>query len=392
MKKYYLLLLILPLLFSCSSTSKIEVKNYEIYPYIDENGEFIKPLNTSVTLTSYKKYNASSYIDLCSKVEKTIWDVHYLVDAYKTYQDINGIATVNSYYGKGPLKVDSALIELLDISFTVSELTNGLFNPTLGCLIDTWKPYFDEGKIYSSIPSESEISSAKEKCIPYNLLREYILLDKENSTITFNKYNDFEEIKINLGAISKGFALEKVGDILTTDSFILSSGSSSLKCIGKCPYQERDYYIVSLIAPSLRIPDDQGEYPSYQTLINIKINEGENLSTSGDYEKFIINNGQVYSHILDPNSGYSSSLFSEISLVSSLPADILDGLSTALMNTKSKEEASKMIDVFQNEYNEEISYAFIIRNSSKYELYLSESYNQRILQKNNSIIHSMEVI
>lgn len=392
MNKKSLFLLIIPLLFSCAPKKEIEVKKFEIYPRIIESGEFISPLNTEVSLTSYLKYNASTYQEICKNVENTIWNMHYIVDSYRTYENIDGIESLNNYYGKGALKVDPLLINLLDTSFTVCELTKGLFNPTLGCLIDTWKPYFDSGKVYSSIPSEEEINKVKNSYIPYNLLREYIVLDSKNSTVTFNKYNEEEEIRINLGAISKGFALEEVSKVLPQDPFILSSGSSSIKCLSKCPYQERDYYIVSLTAPFLKIPDETGDYPSYQSLMNIKIFEDENLSTSGDYEKFIISDGKIYSHILNPVTGYSSCLFSEISLVSSLSADILDGLSTALMNTNSLDEATKMISLFEDIYEKEISYAFITRKNSQFDIYLSSSYNKRILQKNNSIIDQMNTI
>ena len=154
MNKKSLFLLIIPLLFSCAPKKEIEVKKFEIYLRIIESGEFISPLNTEVSLTSYLKYNASTYQEICKNVENTIWNMHYIVDSYRTYENIDGIESLNNYYGKGALKVDPLLINLLDTSFTVCELTKGLFNPTLGCLIDTWKPYFDSGKVYSSIRSE----------------------------------------------------------------------------------------------------------------------------------------------------------------------------------------------------------------------------------------------
>ena len=61
MNKKSLFLLIIPLLFSCAPKKEIEVKKFEIYPRIIESGEFISPLNTEVSLTSYLKYNPSTY-------------------------------------------------------------------------------------------------------------------------------------------------------------------------------------------------------------------------------------------------------------------------------------------------------------------------------------------
>ena len=62
------------------------------------------------------------------------------------------------------------------------------------------------------------------------------------------------------------------------------------------------------------------------------------------------------------------------------------------MNTNSLEEATKMISLFENIYKKEISYAFITRKNSQFDIYLSSSYNKRILQKNNSIIDQMNTI
>ena len=390
MNRKLCLLLVIPMIFACAPAETISKKGITHYApcFIATNGEVIFPLNTTVDMTSYIKYDEKKQNEIFSLFDYEIKKVHFYSDAYHDYEDVIGIKRINENYGKERLFVDPSLITLIDNAIKVSEYTKGKFNLTLGCLIDVWKDKFENDEIYQYPPSKSLISESKEKVIPYNELRDYIILDKDKSSIEFRTYKDFDQIKINLGAISKGFALQEAGEVLPSDSFILSAGSSSLKFIGEYPDPSRKNYLIDLIAPALKLGNQEAK-----KILQIKCYEGENVSTSGDYQKFFVDkyDGTIYSHILNPEDGYSSSLFSEINLVSHLDGDLLDGLSTALMNCDSIEEAIYIIDEVENKENEIIDYAFIKREGAKYSVTVSSLYNDRITIKTSNLINNFEV-
>lgn len=390
MKRNLGLLLIIPIIFSCSPAKTVSKNGITHYApcFTTTDGKVIFPLNTTVDMTSYIKYSENKQYEIFSLFDEEIKKVHTYSDAYHDYDNVIGIKKINENYGKEKLFVDPSLITLIDNAIKVSEYTKGKFNLTLGCLIDVWKEKFENGEIYQYPPSKSLVNENKDKVIPFDELRDYIILDKDNSSIEFRTYKDFEEIKINLGAISKGFSLQEAGKVLPSDSFILSAGSSSLKLIGEYPVSSRKNYLIDLTAPALKLGNQETKQ-----ILQIKCYKDENVSTSGDYQKFFVDkyNGTIYSHILNPETGYSSSLFSEISLVSKLDGDLLDGLSTALMNCDSIEEAINMINVVENNENGKIDYAFIKREGTKYSITVSSSYNERITIKNSSIINNFEI-
>lgn len=106
-------------------------------------------------------------------------------------------------------------------------------------------------------------------------------------TIAFKHQN----VKINLGGIAKGYAIEQASKLLKQCGILegIISGGGDSKIIGDHHGKE---WIIGIQHPrkekelALRIP-----------LSNIAI------STSGDYERYYLDNGQRIHHILNPKTG-----------------------------------------------------------------------------------------
>ena len=102
---------------------------------------------------------------------------------------------------------------------------------------------------------------------------------------------------LDLGATGKGIGCDVVSDFLKTQEdvsgMILNLGGSSVMAYGEKP--DGSEWKVAVTDPR----DVEGEY-----LGAITLEGGDFLSTSGDYEKYFMEDGKRYHHILDPKTGY----------------------------------------------------------------------------------------
>jgi thiamine biosynthesis lipoprotein len=129
-----------------------------------------------------------------------------------------------------------------------------------------------------------------------------IVLDATNHTVRFAK----EGVEIDPGGIGKGYAVDKMVDILKADgvtSALVSASGSSIYGLGTPP-NEPGWKI------KIRDPKDASKTAAEVSLRDMS------LSTSGNYEKFFFAEGKLYSHIMDPRTGYPSEGMLSVSVVS----------------------------------------------------------------------------
>jgi thiamine biosynthesis lipoprotein len=86
-------------------------------------------------------------------------------------------------------------------------------------------------------------------------------------------------------------------------SALVSAGGSSIYGLGAPPDEPRGWYI------RIRDPRDERKTAAEIYLKNISI------STSGNYEKFFFAEGKLYSHIMDPRTGYPSEGMLSVSVI-----------------------------------------------------------------------------
>ena len=101
---------------------------------------------------------------------------------------------------------------------------------------------------------------------------------------------------IDLGGIAKGFAADEVDTIYKKYNIkngLINLGSSSIYGIGK--NGEGNPWSIGIKHPRSDISNN------YLGIIKIS-NQG--ISTSGDYQRYFIQNGKRYHHILSPSTGY----------------------------------------------------------------------------------------
>lgn len=379
---------------SIPSTTDYEVIDKSVSNVKTKEGGYVLPFNTVVTLRTFcgKDYN-----DIYPTFNKEMQRLHILFDRYNDFvdengKDINNLKVINESYGSGnKIIVDQDLIDLLNLSIELSELTQGYFNPTLGELIDTWNYRYEDGKKYVRYspycfedvdPKIEDIESSKQKMIPYNELTSYLIINDENNTVEFKKYKEIDKVTLSLGAIAKGYAVEKLKKYVESFNVpsMIDGGSSSSYGLNKNPNPNRDYWLVGVAAP-------YKVALSPQAIVNIKLDNTYTLSVSGDYESsYKTEDGIIRHHILNPYSGYPENFYRVVSLKSESRSEILDGLSTAIFSIEDKDTIKEIVSNIEEHYDIEIALMLekeVDKENKKIDLYLTEDY-EKLINKYNT--------
>ena len=376
------------------SSTDYQVVDKSVANVKTKDGSQVMPFNTIMTLRTFSQ---KDHDEIFPKFNAEIQRLHMLFDRYNDFVDAEGndvvnLKDVNDSYGKNEvINVDEDLIQLLKFSIELSSLTEGYFNPTLGELIDTWNYRYVDGEKYVRFspycfdeedPSVDDINISKNKVIPYNELSNYIIIDDENNTVEFKKYNGIEKISLSLGAIAKGYAVEKTKKIVESFNVpaMIDGGSSSSYGLGQNPNPNRNYWLVGLASP-------YKVAMSVQAIATLRFNDTYTLSVSGDYENCYKNSdGIIRHHILNPYSGYPENYNRVVSLKSTARSEILDGLSTALFNIESTSKILEIVDNVEKFFNIDIAVLLekeVDKANKKIDLYLTDDYDAHIEQLNS---------
>jgi thiamine biosynthesis lipoprotein len=200
---------------------------------------------------------------------------------------------VNKLAGGQPVPVSRELFDLLSDCVEYSREGEGAFDITVGPLMKVWGFYKGTGHL----PHRAEVRGALATVGYQN-----ILLDAKNHTVRFAR----EGVEMDPGGVGKGYAVDKIAAILREDgvrSALISGGGSSIYAIGTPP-GEQGWKV------TIKDPKDQSKAAATVSL------KDESLSTSGNYEKFFWAEGKLYSHIMDPRTGYPSMGMLSVSVIS----------------------------------------------------------------------------
>jgi thiamine biosynthesis lipoprotein len=152
------------------------------------------------------------------------------------------------------------------------------------------------------LPRPGEIEKAR-KVIGWR----NIDLDPAGQTVRFAKNG----VELDPGGIGKGYAVDRMVDVLRKNGIkvgLVSASGSSIYALG-APPREEGWHI------DIKNPRDLSK-----TLTDVVLKD-ESMSTSGSYEKFFKADGRVYSHIMDPRTGYPAPGMLSVSVITPLTLD-----------------------------------------------------------------------
>jgi thiamine biosynthesis lipoprotein len=199
-----------------------------------------------------------------------------------TYLDDSEISLFNANPSVDWQPVSSDLCSKIEQSQAISELTHGAFDITVGPLVNLWG--FGPGEMIDAPPGADAIAELLEVTGFENLH-----VDCASELIK----KDVAGLMVDLSAIGKGFAAERVGVLLASlgyENFLVEVGGE-LSIRGMNASGEP--WAIGIEAPlaNQRRP---------HTVINLT-NTG--MATSGDYRNFFEAGGEIYSHTIDTRTG-----------------------------------------------------------------------------------------
>lgn len=243
---------------------------------------------------------AISGLDLVADLERQL----------TVYRDDSEIARLNRLAGVRPVVLESELFELLKRGLELSEETQGAFDFTAGALVKAWGFYRRQG----AFPNPEELKLALSK-VNFRQVR----LDDTNRECFLEGLG----MEINLGAIGKGYALDRWSRHLRehgAKQFILHGGNSSVLAQGNRAGGDNPS------DPGWRVRLRHPLFPD-RVLGEIQL-VNQALGTSGAGNQFFYHQDKRYGHILDPRTGYPAEGVLSASVIAPTAA-IADAMSTA---------------------------------------------------------------
>ena len=313
LKRAILLLLCALIAVPLSACDKRRKKYTDSYfGYFDSFAEF--------TLYTDSEEHFEHYSDI---VERELKKYHEMLDAYNGYDGKINIYSLNEGAANTPMKPDPELFAFLKEAKELYDLTDGYTSVTLGAVTAIWKDAIKNGVP----PSEESLRNAAEHTDINDLI-----LDSDERTVTFAD----EHLKLDAGALGKGFAADCIADILLEgckEPFMLNLGGT-LAARGEKP--DGTPWQAGIQAPN------GGELDGVSVNLS-RFEYGTNaLSTSGSYHRGFEYGGVLYHHIINPYTLMPENNFTSVS-VNCSSATRADALSTALFSM-SPEQGQALVE------------------------------------------------
>lgn len=228
-----------------------------------------------------------------------------------TYRPDSKISKINA--GDSTVVVDDFFTETFQLSNQIYNETNGLFDPTIGVLVNA----------YGFGPNKKHQDLAPKKI---DSLLQFVGFDKialkSNKTIS----KKYKETFIDFNAIAQGYSVDVVVNYLKSkgiENAIVEIGGE-LFALGKNTIDNKNW-VVGI--------DDPLQKPEERTLI-AKVNlENLGMATSGNYRKVMIDEktGEKFVHIINPKTGLAQKNNVLSATVLSKSSGLSDGYATAFM-------------------------------------------------------------
>ena len=213
-------------------------------------------------------------------------EIKRIESKFSRYTESGIVSTINNAAGGAPVTVDDETAGLIDYAYACHEQSNGLFDITSGALRRVWD--FKSG----CVPAQSRIESI----LP--------LIGLQFATWSRPHFSLLKQgMEIDFGGFGKEYAVDRAAALAlslgATGGFINLGGD--IRVIGAKPGGTP--WAIGVQHPR----EVRG------TVAQVLLTKGA-LTTSGDYERFMVVEGVRYSHIMNPMTGWPVLGFQSVSV------------------------------------------------------------------------------
>jgi len=278
---------------------------------------YLDSFDTVIQLIGYAE-SREVFDQQAEQVHQMYLYLHKLFDTYNSYEDegVVSIYTLNERAAKEPVAVDPILFSLLTFCKSNYEMCQDQVNIAMGSVLSIWHEYRDAGlenPQNAQLPPMEALTAATE-----HMNIDDLVLDSENMTVYFADPG----LKLDVGAVAKGYATELIAKMLETGpmpSFLISAGGNVRA--GIAPQDGRKAWGVG-------IQDPDGVVFGLSDYVEVLYISGLSIVTSGDYQRFYTVDGVNYHHLIDPDTLMPATHFRSVSIITQ-DSGLADMLSTA---------------------------------------------------------------
>ena len=312
------LLLCCLLLTGCSGQVVQEKKQY--------NATFLTLFDTVTTIVG-RANNEAEFREMAQQIHDNLLEYHQLFDIYNDYDGIHNLKTVNDNAGIAPVTVDQRILDLLMDCRSYYEATGRCVNAAMGSVLSLWHYARNDGindPANAYLPESSALEAAAA-----HMDFASVVIDSQASTV----YISDPEVQLDVGAIAKGWSVQRVCE--TAPAGLLISVGGNVCATGPKDETGTPWVI------GIQNPDGGDSY-----LHTLYLTKGS-VVTSGDYQRAYVVDGELYHHIIDPETLYPSTLWRSVTIYCE-DSGLGDALSTALF-VLPQAEGQALLDQYQAE-------------------------------------------
>lgn len=226
-------------------------------------------MGTSWQIKACMPSSDQSYRDQLSDTIKQLIDsLNTIFSDYDPDSELNR-ATAQAH--QQPVVLSSPLTAVIEQSLAIARQTGGAFDISIGPLSRLWRRAFRR----QVFPEKEAIRAARRKV-------NYRWIQLEGNTLRLKRPG----MRLDLGGIAKGKTVDYIADLLENQGIThyLIDGGGDIRVLGHPPNQSA--WRIELPGGAVR-----------------EMNSGA-IATSGDQYRYLEYQGQRYSHLIDPRTGY----------------------------------------------------------------------------------------
>ncbi|MDD2721201.1 MAG: FAD:protein FMN transferase [Gallionella sp.] len=227
--------------------------------------------------------------------------LHEMLHAWKPSE----LSRLNAAFAQGQsLAVSPELAAMMADAAQLSARSQGLFNPSIGGLVQLWGFHADEFKPVE--PAQQQIA-------------QWLAANPQMSDLVFSTPNPPQPslvrgaafsspdkvrpggvavfsrnraVQLDLGGYAKGYALDRAAALLHRQGIrnALVNIGGNIIALGR--HGDRAWRV------GIQHPRNSG------ALATLELRDGEAIGTSGDYQRYFMLQGKRYCHLIDPRTGY----------------------------------------------------------------------------------------